>query len=122
MSEPIIIVDNIHKSYLMGKDAVPALRGVTLNIEKGDFVSIAGPSGSGKSTTLATILDLINQGFHKHIVTIEDPIEFIFHAKQCLFTQREVGNDTYSFAHGLKSSLRQAPDVIFVGIAALWPR
>ncbi len=79
------------------------------------LVLVTGQTGSGKSTTLASALNWMNGAMARHVVTIEDPIEFIFHGKRCLFTQREVGNDTYSFAHGLKSSLRQAPDVIFVG-------
>ncbi len=69
MTEPIIVVDNIHKSYLMGKDAVPALRGVTLNIEKGEFVCLMGPSGSGK-TTLLNIIGGLDEPSRGHI-TIE---------------------------------------------------
>ena len=79
------------------------------------IILITGPTGSGKSTTLASSLEWLNQNSAKHIVTIEDPIEYLFESKQSLFTQREVHTDTDSFARGLRSSLRQAPDVILIG-------
>ncbi|MED5470573.1 MAG: PilT/PilU family type 4a pilus ATPase [Verrucomicrobiota bacterium] len=79
------------------------------------IILITGPTGSGKSTTLASSLEWLNQNSAKHIVTIEDPIEYLFESKQSLFTQREVHTDTDSFARGLRSSLRQAPDVILLG-------
>lgn len=79
------------------------------------IILITGPTGSGKSTTLASSLEWLNQNLAKHIVTIEDPIEYLFESKQSLFTQREVHTDTDSFARGLRSSLRQAPDVILLG-------
>ena len=76
---------------------------------------ITGPTGSGKSTTLATIIDEINSERHAHIVTIEDPIEFVHMHKSCIVNQREVGADTQSFTRALKSVLRQDPDVILIG-------
>ena len=79
------------------------------------IILITGPTGSGKSTTLASSLEWLNQNSAKHIVTIEDPIEYLFESKQSLFTQRKVHTDTDSFARGLRSSLRQAPDVILLG-------
>jgi len=79
------------------------------------LVLVTGATGSGKSTTLASGLDWLNQNTHRHIVTIEDPIEYLFQPQNCLFTQREVGSDTSSFAEGLKRSLRQSPDVILLG-------
>lgn len=79
------------------------------------LILVTGPTGSGKSTTLASCLEWINQNLTKHIVTIEDPIEYLFESKQALFTQREVHTDTDSFARGLRSSLRQAPDIILLG-------
>lgn len=79
------------------------------------IILITGPTGSGKSTTLASSLEWLNQNYAKHIVTIEDPIEYLFTSKKSLFTQREVHTDTDSFARGLRSSLRQAPDVILLG-------
>jgi pilus retraction protein PilT len=79
------------------------------------LVLVTGPTGAGKSTTLAACLDWLNQHYRRHIVTIEDPIEYLFTPKNCLFTQREVGSDTTSFAEGLRRSLRQSPDVILLG-------
>src|SRR5918999_1531301 len=79
------------------------------------FVLVTGPTGSGKSTTLAAMLDLINDTRHEHILTIEDPIEFLHKHKKCIVNQRELGADAQSFALGLKAALRQDPDVILVG-------
>ena len=79
------------------------------------LVLVAGATGSGKSTTLAASLDWVNKHHAKHIVTIEDPIEYLFENEMSYFTQRAVGLDTDSFAKGLRSSLRQAPDIIFLG-------
>jgi twitching motility protein PilT len=79
------------------------------------FVLVTGPTGSGKSTTLAAMLDLINDTRHEHILTIEDPIEFLHAHKRCIVNQRELGADAQSFAEGLKAGLRQDPDVILVG-------
>ena len=79
------------------------------------FVLVTGPTGSGKSTTLAAMLDVINQERHEHIMTIEDPIEFLHTHKNCIVNQRELGSDAQSFALGLKAALRQDPDVILVG-------
>jgi twitching motility protein PilT len=79
------------------------------------FVLVTGPTGSGKSTTLAAMLDLINEVRHEHILTIEDPIEFLHKHKRCIVNQRELGADAASFGLGLKAALRQDPDVILVG-------
>lgn len=79
------------------------------------LVLVTGPTGSGKSTTLATMLNLINEEYAKHIVTIEDPIEFFHRHKTSIVNQREVGEDTVDFQAALRSVLRQAPDVILVG-------
>lgn len=79
------------------------------------IILVTGPTGTGKSTTLAALLQWMNENLARHVVTIEDPVEYIFENKTCLFTQREVGRDTDSFARGLRSAIRQAPDVIFVG-------
>ena len=79
------------------------------------LVLVTGPTGSGKSTTLATMLDLINEEYSKHIVTVEDPIEFFHRHKTSIVNQREVGEDTADFQAALRSVLRQAPDVILVG-------
>lgn len=79
------------------------------------LVLVTGPTGSGKSTTLASIIDKINTERHEHIVTIEDPIEYLHPHKNCLVNQREVGADTASFKKALKYILRQDPDVVLVG-------
>ncbi len=82
--------------------------------EKG-LILVTGPTGSGKSTTLAALLNEINLHESKHIITIEDPVEFVHENKRCLFSHRNVGEDTQSFARGLKYSLREDPDIILVG-------
>ena len=79
------------------------------------LVLVTGPTGSGKSTTLAAMLDYINETEHGHILTMEDPLEFVHQDKKCYFTQRQVGQDTASFREGLRRALRQDPDVILIG-------
>jgi twitching motility protein PilT len=79
------------------------------------LVLVTGPTGSGKSTTLAAIIDRINETYAKHIVTIEDPVEFVHRNKQSVFSQREVGTDTESFGAALRAAIRQDADVILVG-------
>lgn len=79
------------------------------------LVLVTGPTGSGKSTTLAAMIDLINNELKGHIITIEDPIEFVHVSKNCLITQRELGVHTHSFSNALRSVLREDPDVILVG-------
>lgn len=79
------------------------------------LVLVTGPTGSGKSTTLAAMVDHINRNHNKHILTIEDPIEFVHSNQKCLINQREVHRDTHSFSNALRSALREDPDVILVG-------
>jgi twitching motility protein PilT len=79
------------------------------------FVLVTGPTGSGKSTTLASLIDMANRTRSEHIMTVEDPIEFLHRHRKCLVNQREVGEDTWSFANALKHVLRQDPDIILVG-------
>ncbi len=79
------------------------------------LILVTGPTGSGKSTTLAAMLDKINSERHEHMITIEDPIEFMHANKNCLVNQREVHSDTHSFADSLRAALRQDPDVVLIG-------
>ncbi|SOC38268.1 type IV pilus twitching motility protein PilT [Ureibacillus acetophenoni] len=79
------------------------------------LILVTGPTGSGKSTTLAAMLNYINETKSKHIITLEDPIEYLHHHKKSVINQREIGIDTQDFASGLRASLRQDPDVILVG-------
>jgi twitching motility protein PilT len=91
----------------------PAVRKMT-TLPRG-IVLVTGPTGSGKSTTLAAMIDEINSTREDHILTIEDPIEFLHSHKRCIVNQRELGSDAVSFAEGLRAALRQDPDVILVG-------
>jgi twitching motility protein PilT len=79
------------------------------------LVLVTGPTGSGKSTTLAAMIDKINRERHEHIITIEDPVEFLHSHKSCIVNQRELHADTHSFGNSLKSALRQDPDVVLIG-------
>ncbi|CAM2965454.1 type IV pilus twitching motility protein PilT [Dichelobacter nodosus] len=79
------------------------------------LVLVTGPTGSGKSTTLAAMIDHINNNRHEHILTVEDPIEFVHESKKCLVNQREVHRDTQSFSNALRAALREDPDIILVG-------
>lgn len=79
------------------------------------LILIVGPTGSGKSTTLASFLDIINQNLYKHIITLEDPIEYLHWHNRSIINQREIGTDCDSFANGLRAALREDPDVILVG-------
>ena len=98
----------------MDKLGLPQVVRDFTNRQKG-LVLITGPTGSGKSTTLAAMLDKINATRQSHIMTIEDPIEYIHHHKKCIVNQREIGADTNSFPTALKHVLRQDPDVILIG-------
>lgn len=96
------------------KLGVPAVVGDLANLPRG-LVLVCGPTGSGKSTTLASVVDIVNTTRADHIMTVEDPIEFVHSSKRSVVNQREVGEDTRSFAAALKHVLRQDPDVILVG-------
>ncbi|HWE56508.1 MAG TPA: PilT/PilU family type 4a pilus ATPase [Acidimicrobiales bacterium] len=103
-----------YKIVPLEKLGIPAVVGGLANMPRG-LVLVTGPTGSGKSTTLASIIDVINTTHSSHIMTVEDPIEFVHSHKRCVVNQREVGEDTKSFSAALKHVLRQDPDVILVG-------
>ena len=103
-------------------DHIPAFEELGLPPQVAEFtdlkqgiVLITGETGSGKSTTLACLLDKINHSQSKHIITLEDPIEYIYHPDQCVINQREIGQDTRSYEDGLNAILREDPDVILIG-------
>lgn len=87
----------------------------TLSRKQRGLILITGPTGSGKSTTLAAMVDYMNTNLGRHIITIEDPIEYVHNHKSSIITQREIGSDTKSFANALRASLREDPDTILVG-------
>jgi len=112
----------VNLAFRVLSSKVPTLEQIQLPAFVRDFatkqqglVLVTGPTGSGKSTTLAAILNYINETQHKHIITLEDPIEYVHSSKKCLIAQREIGTDTTSFANGLRAALRQDPDIILVG-------
>ena len=101
---------------------IPAFEGLhlpkvleRLSQERRGLILVTGITGSGKSTTLAAMLDFMNRGRNDHIVTIEDPVEFVHEDKKCVISQREIGQDSTSFAQALRAALRQDPDIILVG-------
>jgi len=113
-----------HISIVMRKmeNAIPTIQSLNLpevfnkmTNEINGFILVTGATGSGKSTTLAALCDKINKERMVHVVTLEDPIEFVHPHKKCTFNQRELGNDFDTFANGLRAALRQAPKVILVG-------
>ncbi|MGB8508453.1 MAG: type IV pilus twitching motility protein PilT, partial [Pyrinomonadaceae bacterium] len=85
-----------------------------INVSEG-LILVTGPTGSGKSTTLASLIHAINMRQRAHVITIEDPIEFVHHNEQCLINQREVSSHTHSFSNALRAALREDPDIILVG-------
>lgn len=112
--ESIVFRTIPEKIPLLEQLNMPAIVAELTKKEKG-LILLTGPTGSGKSTTLAAMLDLINREYKCHILTIEDPIEFVHKSKNSLVNQRELGSNTHSFANALRSALREDPDVILVG-------
>ena len=104
---------NVNFTY--DNTGIQALKNLSFKIKQGDTLAIIGKTGSGKSTTLAALIDHINTNQEVHIITVEDPVEFVHKNKKSLVNQREVGNNTLSFAAALKSALREDPDIILVG-------
>lgn len=88
---------------------------INLTKKKRGLVLVTGPTGSGKSTTLASLIDVINTNYNVHIITLEDPIEYLHQHKKAIVNQREIGLDTHSYANALRAALREDPDVILVG-------
>ena len=110
-----LVVRRIHRSIASFNELNLPVEVLTRFMsEQHGLVLVTGPTGSGKSTTVASMLDYLNQTAAKHIVTLEDPIEFQFEEDQAVINQREVGVDTRSFSEGLRNVLRQSPDVLFV--------
>jgi twitching motility protein PilT len=95
-------------------DIADSIKKNILSQKKGLYL-VTGPTGSGKSTSLVAMLELLNQTRTDHLITIEDPIEFVFQEQKCIISQREIGHDTWSFANALRSAMREDPNIIFVG-------
>lgn len=115
IGNPGLVIRNITYDIPELKElSLPDILHSMVNYQNG-IILVTGPTGSGKSTTLASLIDKINKDQCKHIITIEDPIEYVFYSKKSVVSQRQVGVDTYSFSDGIKYALRQDPDVIFIG-------
>ena len=103
-----------HETPQLGQLGLPPSVSELTDLPRG-LVLCTGPTGSGKSTTLAAMVDKVNRERHEHIMTVEDPIEFVHEHKSCLVNQRELFSDTHSFAQSLKHVLRQDPDIVLIG-------
>ncbi len=115
LGKPALVIRNIPYNIPKLKDlSLPDLLSSVINVQNG-IILVTGPTGCGKSTTIASLIDEINETAAKHVITIEDPIEYIFECKKSIISQRQVSVDTQDFADGIKYALRQDPDVIFIG-------
>ena len=115
LGQPALVIRNISYGIpTLEELALPEILNGIINYQNG-IVLVTGPTGSGKSTTIASLINHINLNSSKHIVTIEDPVEYIFTCQKSIISQRQIGVDTASFSDGIKYALRQDPDVIFIG-------
>ena len=115
LGQPGLVIRNIPYGIPSFEElSLPDMLNNIVDYQNG-IVLVTGPTGSGKSTTLAALIDKITQTTSKHIITIEDPVEYIFNSHKSIISQRQVGVDTTSFSDGIKYALRQDPDVIFIG-------
>lgn len=112
---PALVIRNISYSIpQLPELSLPTILSKIIEYQNG-IILVTGPTGSGKSTTIASLINEINANSSKHIVTIEDPIEYVFECRKSIISQRQVGVDTQTFSDGIKYALRQDPDVIFIG-------
>lgn len=115
LGQPALVIRNIPYGIpTLEELGLPEILNSVINYQNG-IILVTGPTGSGKSTTLAALINQISVNSAKHIITIEDPIEYVFKSTKSIISQRQVGVDTNSFADGIKYALRQDPDVIFIG-------
>ena len=115
LGQPALVIRNIPYGIPELKDlGLPDILHSVINHQNG-IILVTGPTGSGKSTTIASLINQINIESSKHIITIEDPIEYVFGCKKSIISQRQVGVDTNNFSDGIKYALRQDPDVIYIG-------
>ncbi len=115
LGQPALVIRNIPYGIPQLKDlSLPDVLNKVIDYQNG-IILVTGPTGSGKSTTLASLINEISLKSSKHIVTIEDPIEYVFNCQKSIISQRQVGVDTASYSDGIKYALRQDPDVIFIG-------
>lgn len=115
LGTPALVIRNItYDIPTLEELSLPEVLNEIIQYQNG-IILVTGPTGSGKSTTIASLINNINENSAKHIITIEDPVEYIYNCKKSIVSQRQIGVDTASFSDGIKYALRQDPDVIFIG-------